>query len=104
MWSDEKHVDKSHVPVFVSVTVNAGHLVFKNKPVARELLKKTKSSGMRKHRLWLKTILEAGEIVPEAAVNQAQNAVVVWTRFRLISGLFPPVPATVGCLCGASAC
>lgn len=84
-WSDEKHVDKSHVWFFVSVTDNVDHLVFKNKPVAYELTRK-KSSGMRKNRLWLKTILKAGEVVSEAAVNQVQNAAVFWTRFRPISG------------------
>lgn len=39
-WSGEKHIDKSHVCVFVSVTVNADHLVFKNKPVVYELKRK----------------------------------------------------------------
>lgn len=41
---------------------------------------------MRKNRLWLKTVLKIGEVLPEATVNQTQNAVVFWTRCRLISG------------------
>jgi len=45
-WSDEKRVcvGKSHLWVFVSVSVNAGCLVFKNKLVARELLRKKKKN------------------------------------------------------------
>lgn len=46
-WSDDKSVciDKSHVWGFVSLSVNAGCLVFKNKRLARELLKRNNLLG-----------------------------------------------------------
>lgn len=45
--------------------------------------------------MWVKAVLKAGGVFPEAAVDQAQNVVLHWTRVRLISGPLLLVPATM---------
>lgn len=86
--SNEKQVCVDKVPCL------GFSLVFKDKLIACELLRK--KIGMRKHRLWLKAVLEAGGVFPEAAADQAQNVVVCWTRVRLISGSLHLVLDTMG--------